>query len=164
MPPSAFHAIALVVPPTLRAARPHCHARMGSTMLIEIREWLRGYHKWTAVEARIEFVKEDHTYQGEGGKDLHYSYIKGDRLVWTDARGDLHHVDFKPPADSPKDQFTDGETLALRCNPANPEQYYCPRLSGMKVRRFFVTTFTVIAVAAISTGYVCVREMLGCSR
>ncbi|MGA7339916.1 MAG: DUF3592 domain-containing protein [Terracidiphilus sp.] len=133
-------------------------------MLIELWEWLRGYHRWTEVDAKIELVKEEHTYHGSGGKDLHYSYAMGDRLVWTDLRGEQHHFDFKLPGDSGKDRLADGEAVTLRYNPANPEQYYCRKLSEMKVRRFFATTFTVIAVAAMSIGYVWVREMLGCSR
>lgn len=133
-------------------------------MLIEIWEWLRGYNKWTQVEAKIEFVKDEHIYHDKNGKDLHYSHITGERLVWTDAGGEQRQAPLKPPGDDPKYQFTDGETAAIRCNPANPEQYYFRRLSEMRVLRFFRVTFTVIGVAIFSIGYVWIREMLGCSR
>lgn len=39
-------------------------------MLIELWERLRGYHKWTETEAKIEFVKEEHTYRDTSGKGL----------------------------------------------------------------------------------------------
>jgi hypothetical protein len=133
-------------------------------MLMEMWEWLRGYHKWTQAEANIEFLKEEHLYHESSGGELHYSRITGERLVWTDARGQKHYAPLKPFGDAPEQEFADGETLAIRFNPAHPEQYYCRRLSGMRVRRAFTTTCTVIAVAAVSIGYVWTREMLGCSR
>ena len=133
-------------------------------MLIEIWEWLRGYHKWTPAQAQIEFLKEEHLYHDKDGKDLHYSHITGDRLAWTDAQGEKHYAMLEQLGDPAKYQFAEGETATIRYNPANPEQFYFRKQSEMKVRRFFVTTFTVIAVAAISIGYVAMREMLGCSR
>jgi hypothetical protein len=133
-------------------------------MLIEIWEWQRGYSKWTPVEARVEFVKDEHIYHDKEGKDLHYSHVTGELLVWTDAGGQRRQAPLKPPGDDPKYQFTDGEAAAIRYNPANPEQYYFRKLSEMKVLRFFRVTFTVIGVAIFSIGSVWIREMLGCSR
>jgi hypothetical protein len=137
---------------------------MRATMLMEIWERLRGYASWTRTQAQIEFLKEEHLYHDEGGKELHYSHLAGNRLVWTDSNGIRHHTILEPYGDPAKCPFTDGETVDLRYNPADPEQFYSRKLSEMKVRRFFATTFTVITVAAISIGYVWIKEMLGCSR
>ena len=133
-------------------------------MLIETWEWLRGYHKWTPAEATIEFLKEEHLYHELSGGELHYSHIVGERLIWTDARGQRHYASLKPFGDAPEQEFADGETVAIRYNPARPEQYYCRRLSAMRVRRAFATAGTITAVAARSIGMVWTREMLGCSR
>jgi hypothetical protein len=85
-------------------------------------------------------------------------------MVWIDARGQKHHAPLKPFGDAPEHEFADGETVAIRYNPAHPEQYYRRRLSRMRVRRAFATAGTIVAVAAVSIGYVWTREMLGCSR
>lgn len=133
-------------------------------MLIEIWEWLRGYRKWAQAEAQVKFLKEDHLLHDKSGKDLHYSSITGGRLVWRSASGEWHHADLERFGADAKYPFAEGETVTIRYNPANPIQFYSRALSEMKVRRFFATAFTVIAVAAISIGYVFVREMFGCSR
>ena len=137
---------------------------MGAIMLIEIWERLRGYHHWTQAEAKIEFVKEEHTYHDKSGKELHYTYKTGECLVWTDARGAARQATLKPRGNDPKYQFADEEMATIRYNPANPEQYYFRKLSEMRVRRFFATAFAVVTVATICIGEIWIREMLGCSR
>jgi hypothetical protein len=139
---------------------------MRTDMLIELWERLRGYHKWPQAEATVEFVKQEHTYHDSAGKELHYSYTTGDRLVWVDSGGEKRSAPFTPPGKGkdPKFQFAEGETATIRYNPANPEQYFFPRLSAMRVRYFVSTALTISAVAIFCVGYVWVREMLGCSR
>jgi hypothetical protein len=133
-------------------------------MLIEIWEWLRGYNKWTQADAQVVFLKEEHTRQDQSGKDIHCTDITGNRLVWADAKGVRHHAKLDRSGDPSKADYSDGEAATIRYNPANPEQFYWRKLSELKVRRFFATTFTVITVAAVSIVYVWFREMLGCSR
>jgi hypothetical protein len=137
---------------------------MDAIMLMAIWEWLRGYSKWTPAEATVVFVKEEHTYTDKDGKQLHYSYITGDRLVWTDAGGEKRSAPLRPAGKDPKYQFAEGETASIRYNPSNPEQYYFRELEKMRVRYVISTALTVIAVAIISVGYVWVRGILGCSR
>ena len=137
---------------------------MDAIMLMAIWERLRGYDKWTPAEATVVFVKEEHTYPGKDGKELHYSYVTGDRLAWTDAQGEKQSAPLKPAGKDPKYQFAEGEVVSIRYNPANPEQYFFPRLSAMRVRYVISTALTVLAVAIVSVGYVFVRAMLGCSR
>jgi hypothetical protein len=137
---------------------------MTGIMLIEIWELLRGYHRWSLAEATVEYVKEEHVYHDSGGKELHYSYTTGERLVWKDARGEKCTAPLKPPGKNPKYQFAEGETATIRYNPAMPDQYYFRKLAAMRVRSFFVTAFSILAVAAFCIGDIWVREMLGCSR
>jgi hypothetical protein len=136
---------------------------MKATMLIEIWEWLRGYRKWQQAEAQVKFLKEDHLLHDKSGKDLHYSQITGGRLVWTSASGEWHHADLERLGEDAKYPFAEGETVTIRYNPAEPTQFYSRALSEMKVRRFVAGTFTAIAVAAMSIGYVWIKEMFGCS-
>ncbi len=133
-------------------------------MLIEIWEHLRGYHKWTEAQARVEYLKEEHLYHDKDGKDLHYSYVTGERLVWTDAAGQPHYAPLKKLGDEPQYQLAEGEAETIRYNPANPDEFYCRSISELKVRYYARNTFGIIAIAAFVIGSLWVREMLGCSR
>lgn len=133
-------------------------------MFIELWERLRGYDKWVSAEATVEYEKEEHTYHDTSGKELHYSYTTGERLAWTDARGEKCTAPLKPPGKDPEYQFAEGETAAIRYNPAKPDQYYFRKLATMRVQYFVVTAFSIIAVAAFCIGDIWVRQMLGCSR
>ena len=133
-------------------------------MLIEIWEHLRGYHKWTATEARVEFIKEEHLYHDDAGKDLHYSYVTGRRLAWTDTAGQPHYATLKKLGDDAKYQVPEGEIEDIRYNPANPDQFYCRKLSELKTRYYVTTAFSIIAVAIICIGWEWIRSALGCSR
>ena len=133
-------------------------------MLMAIWEWLHGYRKWTATEARVEFLKEEHLYHDKEGKDLHYSYVTGRRLVWTDAAGQPHSAPLKQLDDKPPYLLAEGEAETIRYNPANPDQFYCRKLSALRVRHIFTVAFTILAVAAFVVGEDWVRKMLGCSR
>jgi hypothetical protein len=137
---------------------------MDAIMLMEMWEWLRGYNKWAPAEATVVFVKEEHTYPGSDGKELHYSYVTGDRLEWTDAGGEKRSAPLKPAGKDPKYQFAEGETVSIRYDPASPDQYYFRGLDKMRVRYAISTALTVIAVAIVSVGYVFMRQILGCSR
>jgi hypothetical protein len=133
-------------------------------MLMEIWERLRGYHKWTQAEAKVEFLKEEFLYHDKAGKDLHYSHVTGERLAWTDTTGQPHYAPLKKLGDNTRYKFTEGEAETIRYNPASPDQFYCRNISEMKVRYYVSTAFTILAVAAFCIVSVWVREMLGCSR
>jgi hypothetical protein len=133
-------------------------------MLMEIWEHLRGYRRWTQAEAKVEFLKEEHLYHDKDGKDLHYSYVTGQRLAWTDSTGTAHYAPLKKLGDDAKYQLAEGEAETIRYNPANPVQFYCRRISELKVRYYVSTACGILGVAIFCIGYVWVREMLGCSR
>jgi len=136
----------------------------GEDMLIEIWEHLRGYRKWTPAEAKVEYLKEQFLYHDKDGKDLHYSHVTGERLAWTDAADQPHYAPLKKLGDDAKYQLAEGEIEAIRYNPANPDEFYCRRISGLKVRYYVATTLSIIAVVIFCVVSVWVREMLGCSR
>jgi len=133
-------------------------------MLIEIWEHLRGYHRWTQTDARVEFLRQELLYHDKDGKDLHYSYVTGHRLFWTDKTGADHYAPLKKMGDGAKYQLPEGETESIRYNPINPDRFYCRKLSELKVRYYAVTTLSVIAVILFCVGGIWLREMLGCSR
>jgi hypothetical protein len=133
-------------------------------MLMVVWEWLRGYHKWTQTEARIEFEKQEHTYHDKDGKDLHYSSVTARCLVWTDAAGQKHSASLKQLDDKPPYRLVDGESETIRYNPANPDQFYCGKLSGIKVRYYVTMTFTIIGIAIFCIGSEWIRSAIGCSR
>jgi len=133
-------------------------------MLIEIWEHLRGYHRWTPTEAKVEYLKEEHLYHDKDGKDLHYTYVKGERLAWTDAAGTAHYAPLKKLGDDARYKLAEGETEALRYNPTNPDQFYCRRVSELKVRYYVTTALSIAAVVIFCVVSIWVREMLGCKR
>lgn len=133
-------------------------------MLMEIWEHLRGYHRWTQAEAKVEFLKEEHIYHDKDGKDLHYTHVTGQRLAWTDSTGTAHYAPLKKLGDDAKYQPAEGEAETILYDPASPDRFYCRKLSEMKVRYYVSTAFSILAVAVFCIGYVWVREMLGCSR
>lgn len=133
-------------------------------MLIEIWERLRGYHKWTQADARIEFLKEEHIYHDKDGKNLHYTNVTGRRLAWTDSNSQVHYAPLKQLDDQPPYRLIEGEAETIRYNPANPDQFYCRKLSGMKVRYYISTGFAILGVAIFCIGWEWIRSTLGCSR
>jgi hypothetical protein len=119
--------------------------RMGTIMLIEIWERLRGYNKWIQTEAQFESSKVEESKQfGAYRQQDGSTWASDDVLVWTDRQGQRHGVEFQVPDDSPLYQFVDGETVTIRYNPAKPDQFYLRELLRTRVRTAFKTTFLVL--------------------
>ena len=107
-------------------------------MLIEIWERLRGYNKWIQTEATIKSSK---LADVEIGK-IRYSRWSEDESVdewqsncavaWRDRAGVSHEAEFTVAEDSPLFQLYDGQTVIIRYNPANPDQFYLRGISGSK--------------------------------
>jgi len=85
---------------------------------------LRGYDKWIQTEARIESsnLEKVEAYDLNGNQTTISE--SDDKLVWTDKMGQTQSADFCVPDDSPLYQFIGGETVTIRYNPANPEEFY----------------------------------------
>ena len=101
-------------------------------MLIEIWERLRGYDKWIETEAKVESSKVRETPDAESGG---IAYNCEDVLVWTDRQGENQRAYFAVPDGSPLYQLIGGETIKIRYNPAEPDQYYLRELLQARVRR-----------------------------
>jgi len=108
-------------------------------MLIEIWERLRGYDKWIQTEATI---KSSNLAEVEIGRILNGRWFNSDpvdewksscMLTWVDNSGNPHENEFEVAEDSPLFQLYDGQTVTIRYNPTNPDQFYLRGISGSKV-------------------------------
>ena len=122
---------------------------MIAIMLIEIWERLRGYDKWVQAEAKIESSDVNKTPVRDRGQVVGYSYSSGDTLTWTDASGEKQYATFSVPDDSPLYQLIGGESVTIRYNPANPEQYYFRELLRTRIHTAFKTALIVIFFGGI---------------
>jgi hypothetical protein len=112
-------------------------------MLIEIWERLRGYDKWEPAQAKVESSQVEETAHPDRSGNVTYTYDSADVLVWVDRRGVNQRAYFHVPDDSPLYQVIDGEMVAIRFNPANPEQYYLRELLQTRVH-------TVVKLASVT--------------
>jgi len=99
-------------------------------MLIEIWERLRGYDKWIETEAKVESSKVSETLDSESGN---VTYGSGEVLVWADQQGENQRAYFTVPDDSPLYQFVGGESIPIRYNPAEPDEYYLRELVETRI-------------------------------
>jgi hypothetical protein len=101
-------------------------------MLIELWERLRGYNKWIETEAKVESSQVKETQHSDDGID-YSTYDSNDVLVWADQQGENQRAYFKVPDDSPLYQLVGGETITIRYNPAEPDQYYLRELVETRI-------------------------------
>jgi len=95
-------------------------------MLIELWERMRGYDKWVETEATIESC-EVRTVEDARVEEC------DDLMVWTDRDGMRHRAEFTAGEGSPLFQLLVGSTVAIRYNPADPEEYYLRDLQKDRV-------------------------------
>jgi hypothetical protein len=98
-------------------------------MLIELWERLRGFDKWVETEAKIESSNlseaEVASFRDRSGRDrIDYEWESTCWIRWTDAEGKGHKDFYEVWEGSPLYQLYDGQTVAIRYNPANPDQFY----------------------------------------
>lgn len=111
---------------------------MATTMLIEIWEKLRGYDKWTQVDARIQSSNLDEVQvmavpDGYGRVQTADEWQSTCGISWTDSTGKEHKAEYKVSENSPLFQLYDGQTIAIRYNPANPDKFYQRDVSRAKL-------------------------------
>jgi hypothetical protein len=117
-------------------------------MLVEIWERFRGYDHWVPTEAVIESSQmEDHFVQSRNGPV--HRYVSADRLVWTDAQGNRHTDDCEVSDDSRLYQLVGGEHVAIRYNPANPDEYYFRELLEARIHNNLFGVLTVVLFVAL---------------
>ena len=94
-------------------------------MLIELWERIRGYDRWVETSATIESSQVTETpVASRSGGIAGYTYGAGDVIAWTDPSGEKHYADFNVDDKSPLYQYVGGESVAIRYDPANPDQFY----------------------------------------
>lgn len=118
-------------------------------MLIEIWERLRGYDKWIQTEARISSSKMEKTpHYDRGGREFD-TWSSENELVWTDQSGQTQSAGFSVPDDSPLYQLIGGETVPIRYDPSDPDQYYFPDLLRSRIGSVLRTTLFIIVFGAV---------------
>lgn len=116
-------------------------------MWIEIWEKLRGYDRWTEAEAVVHSPLPASLTSADEEEEFPWD---GDLLVWTDHRGSRHSAAFIVPDDCTLYQKVAGDSLTIRYNPRNPEQFYLRQLYRVRV----TTTLKRVLIAASIIGLV----------
>ena len=71
-------------------------------------------------------------------------------MLWTDPTGMDHRAPFTTQEGPPLFELIEGSTLAIRYNPADPEEYYCREL--FELRAAFQLVSAVVTIGIIATG------------
>lgn len=122
-------------------------------MLIEFWERLRGYDKWIATDATITRADvQKIPVTNRYGQIIDYNYESGDVLTWTDRSGEQQYAGFDVPDDSPLYQLIGGETVSIRYNPANPDQFYYRELHRTQVHTAVKATALLLLFAVVLVG------------
>jgi hypothetical protein len=119
-------------------------------MMIEIWEHLRGYDKWPRTEATI---KSSDLAEVEIGRVRYSSFSRAEPidewksanvLTWSDATGSVHEAEYTVAEDSPLFQLYDGQTISIRYDPLNPNQFYLRGVTSSKIHTWFKQTLIVM--------------------
>jgi hypothetical protein len=118
----------------------------GATMLIELWERLRGYDKWVETDAKIQSsnLSEEQiaeVYGRSGVYETVSEWQSTNTIMWTDASGKEHSAEYEVDEDSPLFQLYDGQTVTIRYNPANPDEFYLRGLASSHAGTFFKGKF-----------------------
>jgi uncharacterized protein DUF3592 len=127
---------------------------MAAIMLIELWEKIRGYDKWRPVEAKILSSKLDDVQvlavpDGFGRVQTGDEWQSTCGISWTDANGKEHQARFKVSEDSPLFQLYDGQTLEIRYNPENPDQFYQRGVAHAKLMMTLKWTIGPVILGAV---------------
>jgi len=117
-------------------------------MLIEVWEKFRGYDKWVNATAMIERSDVEKTPYNNRDGSVSYFYGAGDTIAWV-ADGTKHYADFNVEEGSPLFQLVGGESVAIRYNPKNPDEFYYRDLLKSRVNRFCRGVFVALVFIAI---------------
>lgn len=96
-------------------------------MLIELWERLRGYDKWIEAQAKVQSSTEQKTEEYYRGQKYDV-FSSDDKLVWIDNQGVERSTEITVDEGSPLFQLIGGETVTIRYNPSNPDQFFYPDL------------------------------------
>jgi len=124
-------------------------------MLIEVWEKFRGYDKWVNATAMIERSDVEKTPYNNRDGSVSYFYGAGDTIAWV-ADGTKHYADFNVEEGSPLFQLVGGESVAIRYNPKNPDEFYYRDLLKSRVNRcrgvFIALVFIAILIIVLLRG------------
>ncbi|MDE3199472.1 MAG: DUF3592 domain-containing protein [Acidobacteriota bacterium] len=135
-------------------------------MLIELWEKLRGYDKWVETTAIIQSsrISEEQIGTARVGfgnlsaGDAVTENVSSDAIAWKDHSGSLHNAQFKVDEDSPLFQLYDGQSVKIRYNPANPDQFYLRGLERARASMFFFAVVLPVLGAGVVLTAIFLRE------
>jgi Protein of unknown function (DUF3592) len=131
-------------------------------MLAEIWERLRGYDEWVPTQATVESNAVNRTSHTDRYGRVSYTYDSDEVLAWFDASGERHEASFKAPDDSSLYQMIGGEKIAIRYNPANPDEFYLRELLKTRVHTAIsrVTVILLFVALVVLGGWLGARHSL----
>lgn len=81
-------------------------------------------------------------------------FTSDDQIVWTDTNGEQQTGEFTAGEDSELFQLLGDEKITIRYNPADPSQFYLPKMLESKIRqvgKIAVLSLIFVIVLALFT-------------
>jgi hypothetical protein len=129
---------------------------MKAIMLIEIWERLRGYDKWIQTEATIlsseliepliESPRDENIIQQNPIKNPFVQWLSKCSIRWTDRSGASHTANYSVSEGSQLFLLYDGQTVSIRYNPVNPDEYYIQLLSKNMKRMVLLSSIYIFCM------------------
>jgi hypothetical protein len=118
-------------------------------MLIDLWESLCGYDKWIPAEAVVTSAStEQKRHLDRYGRE-YYTTDSADVLMWTDANGKMRRGFFRVPDGSRLYSLLGGDTIEIRYNPEQPDEFYLRELLETRVNRAVKQTLAVVVFTSI---------------
>jgi hypothetical protein len=124
-------------------------------MLIEIWERLCGYDKWIQREATIKSSRlaDVQVFNSPAARE----WRSASTLAWKDEAGQQHTATYEVTDNSSLFQLYEGQTVTIRCNPADPNKFYLPGVLKSRVMSGIKWTVLAVVGAAVARFILFVR-------
>lgn len=104
-------------------------------MLIDLYESLCGYDRWIETNATVTSASVEEKQHVDRYGRTYTTSSSGDVLIWRDANGRERRGFFRVPDGSPLYSLLGGETIPIRYNPTQPDQFYMRALLESRLNR-----------------------------
>lgn len=118
-------------------------------MLIDLWESLCGYDKWIPAEAVVTSASTEQKLHLDRNGNQYYTTDSADVLMWTDANGKMRRGFFRVPDGSRLYSLLGGDTVKIRYNPQQPDQFYLRELLESRLNRTVKQTLAAVIGLAI---------------
>ncbi|MFZ1937954.1 MAG: DUF3592 domain-containing protein [Terracidiphilus sp.] len=127
-------------------------------MLIELLEKWRGYDKWVEADARIKSSDlapcgiTDFSCGGRANVMPALEWQSNCVIVWKDLDCKEHSAEYAVWGNSPLFQLFEGQSVTIRYNPSNPDEYYLRGVMQSRLSTTFKLRVLPIVIAWILAG------------